>query len=61
MASRAEELPVFEGLCGGLADDLPSVRLALDPLADSDIVAIARDHLGTAPGSATRQMLGRAA
>jgi DNA-binding CsgD family transcriptional regulator len=60
MASRAEELPVFEGLCGGLADDLPSVRLVLDPLADSDIIAIARDHLGTAPGSATRQMLGRA-
>jgi DNA-binding CsgD family transcriptional regulator len=60
MASRADDLPLFEGLFGGLADDLPSTRLALGPLPESDIIAIARDHLGTVPGSATRQMLARA-
>jgi len=59
-ASRADDLPVFAGLGGGLGDDLPFTRLALGPLAESDIIAIARDHLGTVPGSATRQMLERA-
>ena len=60
MASRADDLPVFEGLCGGLADDLPSARLALGPLAESDIVAIASDHLRAAPSSATRRLLAQA-
>ena len=60
MASRTDDLPVFEGLSGGLADELPFTHLALGPLAESDIIAIARDHLGTVPGSATRQMLERA-
>ncbi|HEX3964528.1 MAG TPA: AAA family ATPase [Trebonia sp.] len=60
MASRVDDLPVFEGLCGGLADGLPSTRLALGPLAEGDIIAIARDHLGTVPGTVTRQMLERA-
>jgi DNA-binding CsgD family transcriptional regulator/tetratricopeptide (TPR) repeat protein len=55
------DLPVFEGLAGGLADDLPVTRLPLGPLAESDVIAIARDQLGTVPGSATRQMLERAA
>jgi DNA-binding CsgD family transcriptional regulator len=60
MASRVDDLPVFEGLCGGLADGLPSTRLALGPLAEGDIIAIARDQLGTVPGTVTRQMLERA-
>jgi DNA-binding CsgD family transcriptional regulator len=60
MTARSDDLPVFDGLCGGLADDLPSTRLDLGPLPDNDIIAIARDRLGTVPGSATRQMLERA-
>ena len=60
MASRSQDLPVFEGLGGGLGEDLPSTRLALGPLAASDIIAIASDHLRTAPSSATRRMLEQA-
>jgi DNA-binding CsgD family transcriptional regulator/tetratricopeptide (TPR) repeat protein len=60
MASRANDLPVFEGLSSGLADELTVTYLPLGPLADSDVIAIARDHLGTVPGSATRQTLERA-
>jgi DNA-binding CsgD family transcriptional regulator len=60
LASRADDLPVFAGLAGGLGDGLPVTRLALGPLTQGDIVAIARDHLGTVPGSATRLILERA-
>ena len=60
MASRADDLPVFEGLTGGLADELTVTYLPLGPLAESDIIAIARDHLGAVPGSVTRQTLERA-
>ena len=47
MASRVDDLPIFASVCGGLADDLPVTRLPLGPLTEGDIIAIARDHLGT--------------
>jgi DNA-binding CsgD family transcriptional regulator/tetratricopeptide (TPR) repeat protein len=60
MASRADDLPVFEGLSGGLSDELTVTYLPLGPLTESDVIAIARDHLGAVPGSATRRTLERA-
>ena len=60
LASRTAGLPLLEALRGRPAEDSAPIHIALGPLASSDIIAIARDQLGTVPGIATRQMLERA-
>jgi predicted ATPase len=55
-AARTADLPFLAGAVG----DAPLRQLELGPLADSDIIAIARDQLGALPGTATRQMLEQA-
>jgi DNA-binding CsgD family transcriptional regulator/tetratricopeptide (TPR) repeat protein len=60
LASRTAGLPLLEGLCGGPTDEVPFTRVALGPLATADVIAIARDQLGTIPADSTRELLERA-
>lgn len=55
LAARPGDVP----LLGALGRDPAFTTISLGPLTSSDIVAIARDRLGTVPPSATRDLLDR--
>jgi predicted ATPase len=56
LAARPGEVPLLETL----GQDPSFTMVTLGPLSTSDIVAIARDQLGTMPATATRDLLEKA-
>jgi DNA-binding CsgD family transcriptional regulator/tetratricopeptide (TPR) repeat protein len=59
VATRAGDLPLLEALCGGEPKDGAFSRIGLGPLSDDDVIAMAHDLIGKAPGPLTRGMLER--
>ncbi len=59
LTSRSGSLPLLAALSDDPAGDPLFTRVELGPLAASDIIALAGDHLGAVPSRATRQMLER--
>jgi len=60
LASRNADLPLLNGLCDGPAREVAFSFIRLGPLENADVIALARDQLGTAPDGAARELLRRA-
>jgi DNA-binding CsgD family transcriptional regulator/tetratricopeptide (TPR) repeat protein len=59
LSSRDPRSGLVERLTSAHAGEPRFIRMELGPLQIDDILAVARDHLGSSPGSADRRMLER--